>query len=144
MEIWIDADGCPREVVRITREYAARLGIKCWSVSNYHHEIPGETHIMVDDQSQSTDMEIINRCHAGDLVITQDIGLAAIALGKKCKVLGINGKEYVDHDMSILLEVRERSARIRRGGGRTRGPKKRTAADDAAFESGLKRSLGVL
>ncbi|MFC4769628.1 YaiI/YqxD family protein [Effusibacillus consociatus] len=141
--IWIDADGCPRGVVRVTFAYAAALGLTCWTISNFHHQLEGDTHIVVDDRSQSVDMAILNRCKAGDLVITQDIGLAAIALGKKCRALGIYGQEYAEKNIGVLLEIRDQSAKFRRAGGRTKGPKKRTQSDDAAFEQGLKRVLGI-
>ncbi|WP_018131174.1 DUF188 domain-containing protein [Effusibacillus pohliae] len=141
--IWIDADGCPRGVIRITREYAEKLNIPCWTVSNFHHELAGDTHIVVDDASQSADLAILNRCQAGDLVITQDIGLAAMVLGKQCRALGICGQEYRPEEIALLLELREQSAKFRRAGGRTKGPRKRTSADDAAFAAGLKRILEI-
>ena len=143
MNIWVDADGCPRGVVQTAREYANKLGVTCWTVSNFHHEFAGDTHIQVDDMSQSADMAILNRCQAGDLVITQDIGLAALVLAKKCKALGIYGQEYGEQEMPLLLEMREQSAKFRRAGGRTRGPRKRTPADDEAFAAGLKRILNL-
>lgn len=141
MKIWVDADGCPRHVVQITRSLAAEKGIPCWTVSNFHHEIDGEFHIVVDDRSQSVDMTILNRCQKGDLIITQDIGLAAMVLGKKCLALGIYGNEYTENNMDLLLEMREQSARIRRAGGRTKGPRKRTSRDDEAFATALRKIL---
>jgi uncharacterized protein YaiI (UPF0178 family) len=141
MSIWVDADGCPRAVLRIVREYAKKLGITCFTVSNFHHELDGDNHIVVDDKSQSSDMEILNRCQAGDLIITQDIGLAAMALGKKCRAIGIYGQEYLERDIELLLEMREQSAKFRRSGGRTKGPRKRSKENDLSFEAGLKRIL---
>lgn len=143
MNIWVDADGCPRNVVQITRSLAAEKEIPCWTVSNFHHEIQGENHLVVDDISQSVDMAILNRAHKGDLVITQDIGLAAMVLGKKCRALGIYGQEYVEENMPLLLEIREQSAKHRRSGGRTKGPKKRTAFDDETFKKTLMDIIGA-
>lgn len=139
MKIWVDADGCPREVLRITKECAAKKGVACWTVANFHHVFEGDTHIVVDDMSQSADLVIQNRSLPGDLVITQDIGLAAMVLGKKCRALGIWGQEYLPETISLLLEMREQSARFRKAGGRTKGPKKRTADDDRAFKQALER-----
>lgn len=140
--IWIDADGCPRRVVQIAKELAAQLGIPCWTVSNIHHEFHGEQHVVVDGASQSVDMAILNRIKSGDLVVTQDIGLAAMVVGKHCRALGIYGQEYKSDSIPLLLEMREQSAKWRRAGNRTKGPKKRTAADDERFAGALRDILG--
>jgi uncharacterized protein YaiI (UPF0178 family) len=144
MKIWVDADGCPREVLRITREYAGKKGIACWTVANFHHVIEGDMHIVVDDMSQSADLVIQNKTLPGDLVITQDIGLAAMVLGKRCRALGIWGQEYLPETISLQLEMREQSARFRKAGGRTKGPKKRTADDDRAYKQALERILDTI
>ncbi|BCJ86170.1 YaiI/YqxD family protein [Effusibacillus dendaii] len=139
--IWVDADGCPRRVVETAKRLAAENQVRCWTVSNFHHQIEGEFHITVDDTSQSADLYILNRCQLGDLVITQDIGLAALVLGKKCRALGIYGQEYREDTIDLILEMREGAAKHRRAGGRTKGPKRRTEADDAAFETALDHIL---
>ena len=141
--LWIDADGCPKRVVQIAKEMAAAKGMICWTVSNFHHELHGEHHLVVDDRSQSVDMAILNRVKRGDLVVTQDIGLAAMVLGKGCRVLGIYGQEYKQDNIELLLELREQSAKWRRAGKRTKGPKKRTAADDERFASALQEILQI-
>jgi uncharacterized protein YaiI (UPF0178 family) len=141
--LWIDADGCPKRVVQIAQEMAVAKGMICWTVSNFHHELQGKHHLVVDDRSQSVDMAILNRVKAGDLVVTQDIGLAAMVLGKGCRVLGIYGQEYKQDNIELLLEMREQSARWRRAGKRTKGPKKRTPADDERFANLLREILQI-
>jgi len=77
----------------------------------------------------------------GDVVITQDWGLAAMVLGKGAKCLSPAGWEFHSHKIEFLLEEREVKNKLRRGGGRTKGPKKRTINDDRRFEICLEQSL---
>lgn len=77
----------------------------------------------------------------GDVVVTQDWGLAAMALGKGAKCLSPTGREFHSDRIAFLLEEREVKSKLRRSGGRTKGPKKRTAEDDRRFEISLERIL---
>ncbi|MGZ4122722.1 MAG: YaiI/YqxD family protein [Tumebacillaceae bacterium] len=139
--IWIDGDGCPREVVRFTMAEGERRGIKVVLVTNVHHETQAPNRLIVDGSSQAADLAIINAMKAGDVVITQDIGLAAMVLGKKGAALNPSGEEYRSESMPLILEMRESAAKHRRGGGRTRGPKKRTAEDEAHYQQALRAVL---
>jgi uncharacterized protein len=136
--IWIDGDGCPREVVRFTLEEGERRGVTVVLVTNVHHETKAPNRLVVDGSAQAVDLAIINRMKAGDMVITQDIGLAAMVLGKKGFALHPGGEEYRTEEMPLVLEMRESAAKHRRGGGRTRGPKKRTAQDETRFQQALR------
>jgi uncharacterized protein YaiI (UPF0178 family) len=95
----------------------------------------------VGDDSQEVDLKVMNLTEAGDVVVTGDWGLAAIVLGKGAKCLSPMGKEFHAEMMEFLLEEREAKAKFRRGGGRTKGPRKRTLGDDRRFESSLERIL---
>jgi len=86
-------------------------------------------------------MKIMNLTKAGDIIVTGDWGLAAMVLGKKAKSLSPMGREFDPEKIGVLLEEREVKAKIRRGGGRTRGPKKRTSSDDQRFENRLEEVL---
>ncbi len=86
-------------------------------------------------------MKIMNLAEAGDVVVTGDWGLAAMVLGKEAKCLNPTGREFRPERIGFLLEEREVKAKIRRRGGRTKGPKKRTAADDERFEFRLEEIL---
>lgn len=135
--IWIDGDGCPKGAVQFTLQEGERRGMMVVLVTNVHHETKAEHRLVVDGSAQAVDLAIINRMKAGDLVITQDIGLSALVLGKKGFALHPTGQEYQSDDMSLILEMRESAAKHRRGGGRTRGPKKRTEADEQRFQQAL-------
>jgi len=96
---------------------------------------------MVGTDPQEADLKIINSAEAGDVVITQDWGLAAVVLGKGARSLSPAGREFLSDRMPFMLEEREMKAKFRRSGGRTRGPKKRTPEDDRRFEACLERVL---
>lgn len=82
-------------------------------------------------------MKVINLTEADDIVITQDWGLAALVLAKKAYCLNPGGSEYHSETMDFLLEEREIKAKYRRGGGHTKGPKKRTKEQDIRFAKNL-------
>jgi uncharacterized protein YaiI (UPF0178 family) len=95
----------------------------------------------VGDDFQEADVKIMNLTEEGDVVVTGDWGLAAMVLGKGAKCLSPIGREFHPERIGFLLEEREVKAKIRRGGGRTKGPKKRTLEDDRRFESSLEKIL---
>ena len=87
--------------------------------------------------ADAVDFVLVNRVQAGDLVVTQDYGLAAMCLARGADALRQDGVFYTNANMDGLLESRHFSQKIRRAGGRTKGPKKRTAQDDQAYLSAL-------
>lgn len=137
MRILVDADGCPRQVLAICKEAAKRFGVELWTVASFNHVIESDHHITVGDASQEADIKIVNLAAVGDIVITQDWGLASILLAKGCRCLAPGGREYQEKTIDFLLEEREVKARVRRAGGRTKGPRKRTAEDDERFRTRL-------
>ncbi len=110
-------------------------------MASFNHHIESDQHIVVGDASQEADIRIINMTDEGDVVVTQDWGLAAIVLAKKAKCLSPAGRKFRSDKIEFLLEEREVKNKFRRGGGRTRGPKKRTVEDDRRFENSLEDSL---
>ncbi len=98
---------------------------------------------MVGGDSQEADIKIINIARAGDIVVTQDIGLAAAALSKKCAALSPCGFIYHEETIDASLEERGIKEKYRRAGGRTKGPPKRTKADDRRFSAHLEWILRV-
>jgi len=83
----------------------------------------------------------VNSTQPGDVVVTQDWGLAAIVLGKGARALNPKGREFHAERIEFLLEEREAKARFRRSGGRTKGPRKRTEEDDRRFEACLEKII---
>jgi uncharacterized protein YaiI (UPF0178 family) len=140
-QVWVDADACPRSVMHFLRSNQAKLGYDLWTVSSSNHLLSGEQHITVDPEPQAVDLVIANRMQAGDIVVTQDWGLAAIVLGKDGQAIAPSGLIYTSERMPFMLEQRNVLARHRRGGGRTKGPAARTTADDQRFQRAFMQLL---
>ena len=90
------------------------------------------------------DIQIINLSAKGDIIITQDWGLAAMVLGKGAYALSPGGKVFRAETIDFLLEEREIKSKLRRSGGRTKGPDKRTAKDDQRFAMRLQMIIDEL
>lgn len=129
----IDADACPKPVLTTCLEYGQLHGIPVWTVASFNHNINSDKHVVVGDAPQETDMKLLNLAEKGDLAVTQDWGLAAMLLGKGVVCLSPDGREYRNDSIDFLLETREAMAKFRRGGGKTKGPKKRTPDDNGRF-----------
>ncbi len=141
MKILIDADACPRSVLQICSRLGRKHKIPVWTVASFDHDIESDHHTVVGDDFQEADMKIMNLTEAGDVVVTADWGLAAMVLGKGARCLSPTGREFRPEKIGFLLEEREVKAKFRRGGGRTKGPKKRTFEDDRRFELYLEKIL---
>ncbi len=137
MRILIDADGCP--VVDITIAEAKSKNIECLLLCDTSHvfEKPGARTLTYSKGADSVDFALVNMVQHGDLVVTQDYGLAAMCLARNTLVLNQNGMEYTADNIDALLMERHTSKKIRNSGGRLKGPSKRTAAQDAAFRDKL-------
>ena len=133
MKIIIDADACP--VVDIAVGIAKERNLECILVCDNTHFIQkdGAETIIVDKGADSADCKIANLTEKGDVVITQDYGLAALVLGKGGKALNQNGLIYSDTNIENLLFTRFIGMKERMAGNRTKGPKKRTVQNDADF-----------
>lgn len=141
MQILIDADGCP--VVDITIKIAKQNQIKCVIICDTAHifEREGVETITVSKGADSVDFELVNRVQQGDIVITQDYGLAAMCLAKKAVVVSQNGMQYHENNIDALLLQRHTAKKIRIAGGRLKGSAKRTKEQDFAFEEILMHLL---
>jgi uncharacterized protein YaiI (UPF0178 family) len=141
MKILVDADACPKTALRLCMDMGHKQGIQVWTVASFNHSIESDHHLVVGADPQEADFKIINMTEEGDIVVTQDWGLAAMVLGKGAKCLNPTGREFHSDRIEFLLEEREIKGKLRRGGGRTKGPKKRTAEDDRRFEISLEQIL---
>ena len=126
MRILVDADACP--VLEIIRRLGSEAGVAVITVSSFRHDIGGADHVMVGPEPQAADMAIINRTRRGDVVVTQDWGLAALVLAKGAAALSPWGHRFEEDEMDGRLAQRALHARLRRGGVRLPGPRRRTAA----------------
>lgn len=141
MKLIIDADACPKAVLQCCLALGRQYQCPVWTVASFNHQIVSDHHIVVGNAAQEADVKIVNLTGAGDVVVTQDWGLAAMILGKQAYCISPSGREYLPDTMDFLLEERELKARFRRGGGRTKGPRPRTGEDDRVFAAGLERIL---
>lgn len=135
MKIIIDGDGCPQKARKICEEYSIFYMMEMVVVSSYDHNMQGDfMSIIVDKGKDSTDFRIIQISEKDDIVITQDYGLASLLLDKIYAVINPVGFRYTHDNIDKLLMTRYLGQKIRRGGGRTKGPKKRRREEDINFE----------
>lgn len=135
MQILVDADACP--VKQIIVRLAKEKKIPVTMLIDTSHELNDgySTIITVDKQADSVDFALMGLLKREDIVVTQDYGLAAMVIGKGARAVNQNGLVFTDMNMDKLLMERHIGGKIRRGGGRTKGPAKRTKDDDAHFEA---------
>ncbi len=141
MKIIIDADATPKNALDICRRAAKEFSVSLVTVASFNHRIDSDCHVVVGNAPQEADTQVTNLTTRGDIVVTQDWGLAAMVLGKGAFALSPVGRIFREETIGFLLEERELKARFRRGGGRTKGPKKRTAEDDDNFKRSLYKLL---
>lgn len=139
MNVLVDADACP--VLELIRTICRETGVRVITVSSFRHNIGGDDHVMVGPEPQAADMALINRTVRGDIVVTQDWGLAALALAKGARAVSPWGHIFRDEEMDGRLAQRAFHARLRRGGVRLPGPRRRSADDDRAFAEALRRLI---
>ena len=142
--IWVDADACPvkEQVLRCAQRFHQPVTMVC----DVSHDLSRLNCIVltVDRHSDSADLVIVNRASKGDLLITQDYGLAALALSKGLRVLHQSGMEFTAENIDELLFTRALSGKQRRASRHLKGPKKRTKADDLRFETAFNALLSSL
>ncbi len=138
MKIYIDADGCP--VVKQTVEIAKAQNIPVVIVKNYAHEISSSyaTVITVDIEADSADYYIINNIEKGDIVVTQDYGVAAITISKQAICVTQNGMIISNVNIDGLLHSRHMNQQFRKAKKHYSKIKKRTNDDNIRFEEQLK------
>lgn len=143
MQLWMDADSCP--VVNIAIRVAARHGVEVTLVCDdaHHMQREGARTITVSRGADSADLMLVNLVHKGDCVVTQDYGLAALCLARGARPMDQNGRIYDENNIDSLLGMRHISQKVRRAGGRMKGPPKRTKEQDDWFEQALESVLGT-
>lgn len=133
MKIFVDADACPVKEI-ITGE-ARKRNIEVVMVCDTSHIINDgySRTITVDKSANSADIVLINMVKEKDIVVTQDFGVAAMALSKNAFAVNQNGLIYDNENMDRLLFERFLSAKSRKIGKRTKNTGKRTASDNESF-----------
>lgn len=141
MKILIDADGCP--VVDSTVAMAKKYHIECLLLCDTSHvfEKEGVKTLTFSKGADSVDFALVNLARPGDVVVTQDYGLAAMCLARNAVALNQDGMEYTEDNIDALLFQRHTAKKIRNAGGRLKGPPKRRPEQDAAFRDMLTELL---
>ena len=140
--IYIDADACP--VTHIAEEIARRHGIPVTILCDTNHVMYSDysTVKLIGAGADAVDLALINLCKAGDIVITQDYGVAALALGKGALAVHQSGKCFTDDNIGGLLMDRHLAKKARRSGKHhLKGPAKRTEEDDRRFAESFERLI---
>ncbi|MFZ3578364.1 YaiI/YqxD family protein [Virgibacillus sp. DJP39] len=138
MQIYVDADACPVKDSIVSIASDAHIPVTL--VKSFAHfsngdEAPGVDTVYVDTGADSADFRIMQLAKKYDIIITQDYGLASLALGKGCIVLHHKGFEYTQENINPLLQTRYTSAMARKSGKRTKGPKAFTEEDQLKFSN---------
>ncbi len=141
----IDADACPvtRNAISIARSRAVPVVLVSNGSQNLarYADRRGVEVLQVTSGPDAADFAIVGRLHADDVVVTQDIGLAAMVLGKGARALSPRGKLYRPETIDAEMAVRYAEQKHRRSGGRTRGPDPFEEEDRERFGEVLARLL---
>jgi uncharacterized protein len=134
MKILVDADACPvkQEVVKIAKKYDLEV-IMVLDTSHIYKDDYSKV-ITVDKANDSVDFKIICKANKGDIIVTQDYGLASMCLGKGCSVIHQNGFLYTLENIDRMLFERYVNKKIRQDGKRGSYIKKRTKENNIDFE----------
>lgn len=143
MQIFVDADACP--VVDIVETIAEKYNISTTLLCDTNHILYSDYSevIVVGAGADAVDYKLISICHKGDIVVSQDYGVAAMALGKGAYAIHQSGKWYTDDNIDQMLMERHLSKKARRSSRKchVKGPKKRTEEDDERFAQSFEKML---
>lgn len=143
--LFIDADACPvtREAIAIARKRGMRVVVVANSTQNLerHAARSGVEAIQVSSGRDAADFAVVERLEPKDVVVTQDIGLAAMAIGRSAGAISPRGRIFHLATIDAELAVRHAEAKLRRQGGRHGGPPKFTDEDREHFGEQLERLL---
>lgn len=143
MKILVDADSCPavKQIESIARRQHVPVVLFCDT-----HHILQSTYSEVKTigaGADAVDFALVNLCNAGDIVITQDYGLAAMALGKQAYAMHSSGLQYTDGNIGRLLEERHMVKELRRTSRNSnlRGVKSLMRKDDGGLKGVLNKLI---
>lgn len=143
MHIFIDADACP--VVGIVEKIAKKYGLPVTLLCDTNHVLYSNYSevIVVGAGADAVDYKLISICHKGDIVVSQDYGVAAMALGKGAYAIHQSGKWYTNDNIDQMLMERHLNKKARRKSHKNhlKGPRKRTEEDDMRFAQSFERLI---
>ena len=143
MQIFVDADACP--VVGIVEKIAKEHNVPLTLLCDTNHVLSSDYSevIVVGAGADAVDYKLISICNKGDIVVSQDYGVAAMALGKGAYAIHQSGKWYTNDNIDQMLMERHLNKKARRSSHKNhiKGPKKRTAEDDERFAQSFEKML---
>ena len=143
MKIFVDADACP--VIDIVEDIATKYNIPVTLLCDTNHVLTSDYSevVVVGAGADAVDYKLISICHRGDIVVTQDYGVAAMALGKGAFAIHQSGKWYTNENIDQMLMERHLNKKARRASSRNhiKGPRKRTEEDDQRFAESFEELL---
>lgn len=143
MKLLIDGDGCPVVDAAIGLCGRADVPVLLFCDTAHWFHRPGAQTITVDKGADSVDFALVNRVEPGDLVVTQDYGLAGMCLARGAQVLNQNGLIFTAENIDALLTVRYENKKLLRSGKHPKGRAKRRREQDEAFARALAHLLGL-
>ncbi len=141
MRILIDADGCPvvNETIKVAHKFNLESIIFCDTSHNFDEK--NIKVIVVSKGIDAVDFAILNNIENGDIVITQDYGLASLVLSRNSYAINQSGMVYTNENIDELLYSRYISKKMRNSGARIKGPKKRDKSQDIIFKEKLEKLI---
>ena len=143
MQIYVDADACP--VVGIVEKIAKKYQIPVTLLCDTNHVLSSDYSevAVVGAGADAVDYKLISLCRRGDIVVSQDYGVAAMALGKGAYAIHQSGKWYTEENIDQMLMERHLNKKARRASHRNhlKGPKKRTEKDDERFAQSFEQLI---
>ena len=144
-QVLVDADACPvvRQVENAARKHRLDMTLLCDEYHLIHCDYAALVH--VSSGADAVDIALLNLCHRGDIVVTQDYGVAAMALGKGAYAIHHSGKRYTDDNIELLLMERHMARKARRATGKhhLRGPARFTEEDRQRFSAALEELIEI-
>ena len=145
MQIYVDADACP--VVGIVEKTARKYQIPVTLLCDTNHILTSDYSevVVVGAGADAVDYKLISLCRKGDIVVSQDYGVAAMALGKGAYAIHQSGKWYTDENIDQMLMERHLNKKARRASHKNhlKGPKKRTEEDDERFAQSFEQLINA-
>ncbi|RGI50709.1 MULTISPECIES: YaiI/YqxD family protein [unclassified Roseburia] len=146
MQIFVDADACP--VVDVVETIAEKYHIPVTLLCDTNHVLYSDYSevIVVGAGADAVDYKLISICHKGDIVVSQDYGVAAMALGKGAYAMHQSGKWYTDENIDRMLMERHLNKKARRSSSKNhiKGTRKRTNEDDERFAQSFEKLVLVV
>ena len=146
MRVFVDADACP--VVGIIEKVAREHNVPVTLLCDTNHVLSSDYSevIVVGAGADAVDYKLISICHKGDIVVSQDYGVAAMALGKGAYAIHQSGKLYTNENIDQMLMERHLNKKARRSSRKNhlKVPRKRTSEDNERFRESFEKMIQVL